>query len=210
MKIWKRRNELLFKQSFTNPITLSLQSKQKVEELQILQKQTLTSFPLAGNPVSQWEAPPQGFYKITWDASTQKQNCISGVGVAIRDCEGNFIATRRIKISLYPDCHLDESYAAQQDVLLATIISPRKIILEGDALQVVNELEDTSENWSQAGLISMDTRILLNRFESWSFQHVKRASNENAHVLAKHALVIDDVIIELEDIPSCIGHLVST
>ncbi|KAJ0013735.1 hypothetical protein Pint_20054 [Pistacia integerrima] len=87
-------------------------------------------------------------------------------------------------------------------------IGINQIILEGDALQVVNDLLRDEENWGQAGLISMDTKVLSRNFITFLIHHVKRASNVIAHTLAKNTLTMDDVLVELEEVPNCIGSLV--
>ncbi|KAJ0089020.1 hypothetical protein Patl1_32530 [Pistacia atlantica] len=109
---------------------------------------------------------------------------------------------------MFPDVHLAESFAALQAVILVADIGINQIILEWDALQVVNDLLRDKENWGQVGLISMDTKAISRNFQTFSVHHVKRASNVIAHTLAKDALTIDDVLVELEDVPNCIGPLV--
>ncbi|KAJ0091114.1 hypothetical protein Patl1_13670 [Pistacia atlantica] len=122
--------------------------------------------------------------------------------------EGRFMATMRMKKPMFPDAYLAESFAALQVVILAADIGINQIILEGDALQVVNDLLRDEENWGQAGLISMDTKAVSRNFQTCFVHHVNRASNVIAHTLAKDALTIDDVLVELEDVPNCIGSLV--
>ncbi|XP_031254338.1 uncharacterized protein LOC116112328 [Pistacia vera] len=170
---------------------------------------SLNAHPQIPNPSSpRWQPPPEGIYKINWDASVRKEDCTIGVGIAIRDWQGRFMATMRMKKPMFPDAYLAESFAALQAVILAADIGINQIILEGDALQVVNDLLRDEENWGQAGLISMDTKAVSRNFQTFLVHHVNRASNVIAHTLAKDALTIDDVLVELEDVPNCIGSLV--
>lgn len=79
-----------------------------------------------------------------------------------------------------------------------------QIVVEGDASQVVLELRQGKDNWSQGGCLIQDAGILLNSFANWSTHHVYREANMVAHKLAKHILSLDNDVYELESIPLCI------
>ncbi|KAJ0096619.1 hypothetical protein Patl1_27305 [Pistacia atlantica] len=210
-KIWQRRNEFTFKHYFSTPSQLIHHATQELDILNSLiqSKTSPNAHPLNSDPSSpRWQPPPEGIFKVNWDASVGKENGTIGVGIAIRDWQGRFLATMRMKKTMLPDAHVAESFTALQAVILAVDIGINQIILEGDALQVVNDLLRDEENWGQAGLISMDTKVLSRNFLTFSVHHVKRASNVIAHTLAKNALTIDDVLVELEEVPNCIGSLV--
>ncbi|KAJ0024258.1 hypothetical protein Pint_07327 [Pistacia integerrima] len=182
-KIWQRRNEFTFKHYLSTPSKFIHHATQELDILNSLiqSKTSLNAHSLNSDPSSpRWQPPP----------------------------EGRFLATMRMKKTMLPDAHVAESFVALQAVILAADIGINQIILEGDALQVVNDLLRDEENWGQAGLISMDTKVLSRNFLTFSVHHVKRASNVIAHTLAKNALTIDDVLVELEEVPNCIGSLV--
>lgn len=44
-----------------------------------------------------WECAPQDFCKINWDVAVDKRQCKIGIGVAVRDEVGSFLATLRKK-----------------------------------------------------------------------------------------------------------------
>ncbi|KAJ0078579.1 hypothetical protein Patl1_23480 [Pistacia atlantica] len=89
---------------------------------------------------------PDPTTKINWDASVRKEDYTIGVGIAIRDWQGKFMATMRMKKTMFPYAHLAESFVTLQAVILAVGIVINQIILEGDALQVVNDLLRDKEN----------------------------------------------------------------
>lgn len=50
-----------------------------------------------------------------------------------------------------------------------------ELIMEGDALQVVNILKKSNTDWSlHGGLLITDVKNMLNSFARWSTQHIKR------------------------------------
>jgi hypothetical protein len=59
------------------------------------------------------------------------------------------------------------------------------IILEGDALQVVNEINLAIPSLSRIGHFTDDIRSELHSLRSFRVVHVKREANYAAHVLAK-------------------------
>jgi hypothetical protein len=47
-----------------------------------------------------------------------------------------------------------------------------------------------------------EAKGILNSFQSWSVQHVRRSNNETAHCLAKKALSLREEHVIIEDISS--------
>lgn len=113
--------------------------------------------------------------------------------------------TMRMNKPFFPDPHLAKAYAALQSTLLGLDMGLTKIILEGDTLNVVNKINGANENLDKAGMIILDVKNSLTRFESWQVKHVNKSSNKAAHCLAKDALSKDDACVELEEFPSCIA-----
>lgn len=42
----------------------------------------------------EWKAPPDGMYKINWDVAIDSKNMCMGIGIIVRDCEGQLIAAK--------------------------------------------------------------------------------------------------------------------
>ncbi|XP_042958135.1 uncharacterized protein LOC122293694 [Carya illinoinensis] len=205
-KIWRRRNDLVFNQTFSSPQLIVRQANQKIEDLNALFSQQTT------NPTNipqsiQWSAPPVNVYKINWDSAVDKVNCKVGVGTIIRDWKGRVIACMRMCISLFPDPYLAEAIGALHSVKLALDIGLIQIKLEGDAINVVNDIKGNKDSWKHTGLIITDIKQLLLRFDSFIVDYVPRSCNSLAHCLARDALHINDVLVDIEDVPLCIASL---
>lgn len=117
------------------------------------------------------------------------------------------MGTIRMNRPLFPNPHLAEAYAALHAVLLGLDMGLRKIILEGDALNVVKEINGDKEHWGRVGMIVTDVQKSLQRFESWKVVHTSRSTNQVAHCLVKNALNIEGELVELEEVPRCITSL---
>ncbi|GLT69897.1 hypothetical protein SLA2020_420100 [Shorea laevis] len=85
-----------------------------------------------------------------------------------------------------------------------------KVILEGDALQIVRALNTEGTHWSRYGHLTEEARSLLSSLQSWQVVHVKRQHNGVAHSLAKYALTSRKELLLQDAIPECILNLVST
>ncbi|XP_041000308.1 uncharacterized protein LOC121246267 [Juglans microcarpa x Juglans regia] len=105
-----------------------------------------------------WRPPPMNVYKANWDAFVDRVSCRMGVGVVVRNLEGCVIATSR---SLFPDTKLDEAVAALRAVLYCKQLGISRLLIEGDALNVVNDLNKETMDWSTAGLIIQDIALLF-------------------------------------------------
>jgi len=82
------------------------------------------------------------------------------------------------------------------------------VLIEGDSLSVIQELQKQGRNGSGCGQLIMDTKSIMSSLDFVSFQHVKRDANKVAHCLAKFALsqMLDKVWVE--DCPPIIQPIV--
>jgi ribonuclease HI len=83
------------------------------------------------------------------------------------------------------------------------------IILEGDSLNVVKAVGESEASWKPFGLTEEDIKIVLGSLRSWKINHVKRGANQAAHGLAKEAMITSLERHWIEEIPSCIFHIVN-
>ena len=80
-------------------------------------------------------------------------------------------------------------------LLLATDIGIQDVILEGNSLVIYNGLCEVSLPPSSVASIVIGMLDLCKAFRRIEFFHLKRKGNRAAHLLAKHAVGIDDFIV---------------
>jgi ribonuclease HI len=148
-----------------------------------------------------WRPPQEDFYKVNWDAALNSANRRMGVGIIVRDHLGMVIAARSQTLEFLPEPVVAEAIAALHAAEFSRDLGLPTIVLEGDSLQVVKEVQDMRPTWSRYGHIAADIHTVLQGVRSWQICHTKRATNFAAHGLAKEATlnVIDRVW--MEDIP---------
>lgn len=138
--VWLRRNAIVFGGILTHPTMLVQQAKEEmmayalVEQgrgIGALQKQTQAAHP------NKWQKPLEGVFKLNWDASNDLARKRMGLGVAVRDHEGKLIAAlcATKDYIIYPATA--EAIAARKAADLSRRMGLEKVILEGDALEIV-------------------------------------------------------------------------
>ncbi|KAF5458192.1 hypothetical protein F2P56_022246 [Juglans regia] len=150
--------------------------------------------------------PPQGIVKINLDASVDKHLSLAGFGVVVRDSKGHVLATMRMKQNLLPDPHLSESYVVFYASKFAMELGFQRIILEGDALNIVEGIKNGAQGWDSSSMLILDARSLLAQLQQWTVAHIQRGFNSVAHALAISALSIANSMFDIE-VPQCIAHL---
>jgi hypothetical protein len=75
------------------------------------------------------------------------------------------------------------------------------VILQGDALRVVQTLMKYGRSWCCYRYLIEEARGVLNCFNSWKVNHVKRNLNKLTHRLAKEALFLTVKKGLIEEIP---------
>jgi hypothetical protein len=88
--------------------------------------------------------------------------------------------------------------------LLAQKLNFFNVIFEGDALNVIREVNSNLPYLSRSGHFIEGIKPEVLYLISYSFVHMSRALNEAAHTLAKSAVINFCNDVWLEDILSCI------
>jgi hypothetical protein len=72
------------------------------------------------------------------------------------------------------------------------------LILEGDALQVVNAVNMGSPDWNKMGHLIDGIKENLGKLSSWRVEHVKRDANYAVHILAREVFLVSSIGFELK------------
>ncbi|XP_042964700.1 uncharacterized protein LOC122298922 [Carya illinoinensis] len=204
--VWALSNRKFQKASTPSP-----SFAEKLESLEVT-KETKELLLFAITTWNLWkrrnEAVFQGHLTHPSSVVNQSQQLV-GVGVILRDWKSKVLATFRMKQDLFPDPHMAEAFAALQAVNFCKSLGYQDIILEGDSLLVVEGLKSKSDDLNYTGLITADTKDILNTFNSWSTRHIVRSINVVAHALSKDAFSISGRTTTFVNISSCIQTMVS-
>lgn len=132
-KIWQRRNSFIFQDNFIHPKLVIQHTKQ-------LLTKSISRGTSESNRIS-WEPPPLGTYKVNWDTVVRHEVGRVGICIVIRDSEGRVVASMSMQRYMLTDSYIAKSQRALQTDIFAREIGLRRIILEGDALQVIHNVK---------------------------------------------------------------------
>ncbi|XP_042983344.1 uncharacterized protein LOC122312724 [Carya illinoinensis] len=206
--IWTRRNKVVHGKEFRHPNSIIHMAQDDLKCFKLARQNNSNGQGAEFSGRNQrWTTPPEGLYKLNWNAAINQSLGLIGIGAILRDCNGQVLGTIRARRNLNVSPFTAEAYAMMMAVLFCKEAGFHSIIFEGDSLQVVERMQKIVIDWSQGGFIIKDTKQVLQEIVSWSFCHRKRDSNMAAHMLAKDALLTECDLYELEKIPSCIRHV---
>ncbi|KAB2598400.1 hypothetical protein D8674_001320 [Pyrus ussuriensis x Pyrus communis] len=104
---------------------------------------------------------------------------------------------------------LAEIAAAREAALFAHQWQIEHVILEGDALLVIAAIQNNlAANHGPFGHLMDDTRRILQSFQLWKANFVRRDANTVAHRLARFSLTLEHPVSWFEDPPDIISELV--
>ncbi|XP_059431505.1 uncharacterized protein LOC132165008 [Corylus avellana] len=148
-RIWLRRNELVHGGLFSHPKLLMEKTELAIQEFNLAQARGEQSMPLSVEPAGvRWSAPLQGWVKANWDAALDRKSGWMGLGVVIRDSQGNMVAARCEvqKGSLVPAAA--EAQAFLLAVQLCRELGLEHVHFEGDAKAVIDSVISEQADYS--------------------------------------------------------------
>ena len=94
-----------------------------------------------GTGDNKWQAPQADFVKVNFDGAVFGELNKSGVGVVIRDNNGTILGSCSEKLSQAYKAEETEALAARKALMFAHELGFQRVILEGDALGLIQALK---------------------------------------------------------------------
>ena len=144
---------------------------------------------------NQWFPPPTDVVKINFDGATCPKKRKAGIGVVISDVNGLVLAScAKIKHQPFKVVEI-ESLAAATALSLATDIGFRRVILEGDSMEVIQALRENSQALTPTSLLIEDVRSFAHNFDELLYSRTKKDGNVVTHSLVKYVLSIPNILV---------------
>lgn len=109
-----------------------------------------------------------------------------------RDFKRHVISTLQVSRTMNEDPFKAEAYGTLLAAIFYKEMGVSKIMLEGNALQVVNMIKRFATDLCLGGLLIEDAQNILKSFTSWSTVHTNRSANMATHCLTKVALDLNE------------------
>ncbi|XP_042973040.1 uncharacterized protein LOC122304840 [Carya illinoinensis] len=198
-RIWLRRNSFIFEKKFESPKVLIHAAKQNLEEFRTVNNPSKPD--QVDRRLIRWKEPDAMVCKVNWDAALDVKNKQVGIGIIVRDSEGEILAYLCSKLSIVVKAVVVEAYALRRAMFSYLELGLQKVMLEGDSQVVVKDTNDNVDIWADYVVIIEDTRRLMKNNMSWSVNFIHREANNLAHSLAKMALTCAEEIVWMEEAP---------
>ena len=109
-----------------------------------------------GKPVGKWKAPRDGFVKINFDGALNKDLRLGGFGAVARDFDGEVLGALAGRESFVIELEMTEGFAVRRALAWAKAMGFSCVIVEGDALSLVNKLNAMGTDLSCIGHLVED------------------------------------------------------
>ncbi|XP_050238048.1 uncharacterized protein LOC126687531 [Mercurialis annua] len=184
--IWKSRNKLQFEHEQQCALKVMHAAVAAYSEYAGINPDSLSSYSVNNNIIVQdaWVAPPPGFIKLNYDASTSRVHHCGFVAAIARDSNGLVIGRFHAYFRHIWDPGILELLALRESLNWAVLCSWNNVIMEGDALQVSQVINSHNIVDYRTWGICQDVWRLKQRFVNCLVQYGSRKFNGLAHDLA--------------------------
>lgn len=201
-EIWHARNKLIFEGKRVNPMSLIAKAQAAVEAYQRVHGKEQTS--KRSEDVSkqdQWCPPPVGYYKVNVDAAVHTEQQLTGLGVVIRNPQGQVIVAAVKSTKFQDNVTAAEAEAVKWGLEIALEARLAAVIIETDCIEVANLANSKTSSRKEIVWTISDIHSYKEKFQSLSIQHVPRCCNSCAHSLAKRALRSSETVTWKDNFP---------
>ncbi|KAL5765169.1 hypothetical protein ACOSQ2_017763 [Xanthoceras sorbifolium] len=147
-----------------------------------------------------WSKPQVGWLKLNVDASLKFEASFVGLAAVIRDHEGLFLTGLSRKLIGLVSIEVAEASVILNGIHLAIEFGFNHLLVESNALNVINYINSRSPHLSEVGLVIADIFALCFRINV-AFSFVPQCANYGTHLLAMKIFSVNDVSIWLQDAP---------
>jgi ribonuclease HI len=136
-----------------------------------------------------WMPPQQEWLKVNVDRAFRENLCRGGWGCIIRDAEGHMVVARTGNSNRINCASVNELMAVREALKLAEELRISKLIVESDAMLLVQAINRREEYLSASAVIIQDIKAHMSlSFNRCVVQFVKRDCNMAAHLLAQYGV----------------------
>ena len=188
-RLWKSRNELMFKGKEYDAPEVLRRAMEDFEEWSTRRElEGKASGPQVERNLSvQWKAPPYQWVKCNTDATWQLENPRCGIGWILRNESGGVLWMGARALPRTKNVLEAELEALRWAVLTMSRFNYKRIIFESDAQALVNLL-NSDDFWPTLQPALEDIQQLLHHFEEVKFEFTPRGGNKVADRIARESI----------------------
>ncbi|MBA0729337.1 hypothetical protein Golax_004540 [Gossypium laxum] len=131
-----------------------------------------------------WRPPDPGVIKLNFEASFVKKEKTATTAVLARNDTGEIVGAETYLFADIANAFVAEARACERALIFTSSMCWRRLIVEGDSLTVIKNIQKEGKDKSVIRLITHHIYNLGMCFEAISYLAVPRIANEAAHTLA--------------------------
>ncbi|KAF5476174.1 hypothetical protein F2P56_007909 [Juglans regia] len=174
--LWLRRNEFCYEGLFKSPSQMLRTAKEELHEFEMAQQKLIANS--QGNNIERrnqvWQRPKENYIKVNWDAALDLKGRKAGLGVIIRDEDGEPLVAVEGQQTNVVNPAIVEIYALWKAMEIYRDLKMERVIFEGDAQLIVKAVNSQEEDRSVYGSIVEVAKSLLGLWKGWSVEFVYR------------------------------------
>ena len=190
--VWNQRNQIRHYVPSCKTDQIAQVALEKLNEFRYILPQPMPARP---QPKAVWKPTPSGIFKLNFDGAVFKFENKSGVGVAIRDCRGQIIASLAQVLPQAYDAMEIEALAAHRALVFGLEVGISEAVLEGDCQTVMQALKEGGSNFASVKPLILDALSQSSSFTKSLYSHTKRDGNKLAYSLARLSINVDNYIV---------------
>ena len=197
--IWHQRNQSRLQQPCYLTKDLKLTAQERWDEIRSVNP---LPNPIRPEPKPKWTAPPRNKYKINYDAAISNAENKAVIGVVVRDCNGEVMASLIQQLEQAYQPVEVEAIAACRAVEFGSEVGVDCAIVEGDSEVIVKALRNNDNGLTPFAPLINDVSLFSRLFSELAYSHIRRDGNKVAHSLARLALMTPGWTVWMEGVPS--------
>ncbi|XP_073121019.1 uncharacterized protein [Henckelia pumila] len=208
--VWKNKNDVVWN-GRCKLATVIFQSAFNIHSQWLMVKQVGAQPSSSTSQIGfrRWKKPPENVLKCNVDAAVIDNYSHFGYGCVLRNTYGVVIAATHGRLQGHLNAMLAEALSIREALSWLKSLGFSHIIVESDALLVIEALNNSSESDSSIlGLIVDDCKILAGDFSSCQFVFVYRSANQIAHALARKAISMSGLLGRATSSPTFISSVI--
>ncbi|XP_042950060.1 uncharacterized protein LOC122282171 [Carya illinoinensis] len=165
-KVWLRRNTFVFENKLTCPKRLLLSAIEALEDYKQATRRNKIEVQEEARPVhnAAWTRPLAEFVKVNWDASLGLKRGKMGMGVIMRDENGEALLVACDNKLNVQSAEVAECHAIWKALKVCSDLNVHKVIFEGDAKVVIAAVQSEEEDLSVISpLVDVIRNVMRNR-----------------------------------------------
>jgi ribonuclease HI len=180
--VWFARRKAIHEELFQSPLSTHCFVESFLRDLAMTKEKKKTPKKEEGTCL-RWIAPPVGSVKINVDAAVRKHQNFGAVAAVCRAEDGHYLGASAVVIQGISDPATLEALACREALALGRDLLQERVFVATDCLEIVESMKES--NLGRYSSVLNEIQARSKEFSLVRFGHEKRASNVEAHSLAK-------------------------